>query len=208
MNEKDFFPRTLLCNSRKELKKNLLLSSRNYPESNCNLNVFPRSIAKVCNKYVDCEGMLDNHKQCRNYNIPNFSNLKPNLVHDCNYMKNIDKETELFGIRKKDKCTDLRDSDYGNNKLLNKYFDNNYISYNNTTRNSASSENVNRHTVALNINNKLQNQGITLKNKIKNNVCDKNYLVMGNIPQYHTSENFWNNNTKRKLNTQTYLPNH
>jgi len=206
MNEKDFFPRTLLCNSRNELKKNLLLSSRNYPESNCNLNVFPRSITKVCNNYVDCPGMLTNHTQCRTYKLPNKCNFNPNLVHDCNYMKDIDMETRLFKINKKDKCQDLRESKYGNNKFLEKQFNTNYMLYNNTSKNIASSENVNTHTVSLNIHNKIQPEVRTLKSNIINNVCENNRLVMGNKAQYHTSENFWNNNTKRKLNTENYMP--
>ena len=211
MNEKDFFFSTLICNTKKELENNLALSSKNYPQQKCCLNIFPRSTAKICNQYVTSNGSVNNHlnKNCV-YDIPHCSKLQPNKSYNPNYLKNIDQETELFGITNKDKCKDLKMSVYGNNNLLQDQFDNNFMNYSNTPKIHSFGEEVNRHTVCLNTNNYQNNRvknsnHIELKDKINNNVCDTNTLIMGRLPRYHTSENIWSNNTKRKLNTQSYL---
>ena len=126
------------------------------------------------------------------------------LIHQ-SYLKNVDKESELYGIHDKTADKNFACNYQSQTNNLDDFFKTSYISYNNVDKVSGNLHNVKHHTVCQSVNKINQPQGETLNNRTRNNVNDDNRLVMGRLPRYHQSEKIWSNNTKRKNISNHYL---
>ena len=217
-----------LCNYDKENEENMKLFNRNF----CNLNEKKEIIMDFKPNYNICQ----NYKTINNFkntnlinkidtcNLSNVTNeCEPNKANYLNYLKNIDIDTELKSINRKNINCD--EYSYVSNRILDDKYNYNiipneqtvpYNTTNNNTNNNNNTENVNyvKHFmtecekqnkyVPNNCKSNYNDEEVILFNKCglpnsENEICDERYKNKKNPYLFWTQDNKCNANTMNLL---------